>query len=129
MSHELKLGLEKKAGVKDLEQVREEKASLVLVEALVKRLNKLEETVTKGVAAGVQHVGAYEKGHKFGNRASPNKVTDGELSELIEEEDDEDQSEVATTTFHAGKTVKSENINAAVSATAAAEMTEKIEKL
>ena len=44
-------------------------------------------------------------------------------------EDDEDQSEVATTTFHAGKTVKSENVNAAVSATAAAEMTEKIEKL
>ena len=49
MSHELKLGLEKKANCKDLDEVREEKASLVLVEALVKRINKLEETVTKGV--------------------------------------------------------------------------------
>jgi hypothetical protein len=49
MSHELKLGLEKKANIKDLEQMQEEKASMVLVEALVKRINKLEETVTKGV--------------------------------------------------------------------------------
>lgn len=49
MSHELKLGLEKKANCKDLDEVREEKASLILVEALVKRINKLEETVTKGV--------------------------------------------------------------------------------
>jgi hypothetical protein len=90
MSHELKLGLEKKAGVKDLEQVREEKASLILVEALVKRLNKLEETVTKGVAISMHPTAAYDKGSKFGNKGSPNKVTDGELSELIEEEDDED---------------------------------------
>ena len=56
-------------------------------------------------------------------------VSQDQSNENEMEEDDEDQSEVAKTTFHAGKTVKSENVNAAVSATAAAEMTEKIEKL
>lgn len=103
MSHELKLGLEKKAGVKDLEQVREEKASLILVEALVKRLNKLEETVTKGgVVSFSQPSGKEENG--VGRNGNPNfrggnqnKMTDGELSELQEEDDDEENSEIAAT--------------------------------
>lgn len=45
MSYELKTKLVTKANVDDVEQLREEKASLVIVEALVKRLNKLEEGI------------------------------------------------------------------------------------
>jgi hypothetical protein len=64
MSHELKLGLEKKAGVKEFEQMKAEKASLILVEALVKRVNKLEETVAKGVPVVPVHKGKEDKkGH------------------------------------------------------------------
>lgn len=48
MSHELKLGLEKKAGVKEMEQIREEKATKITVDALVKRVNKLEEAIVRG---------------------------------------------------------------------------------
>ena len=48
VQYELKLGLEKKAGVKDLEQLREEKASYVTVDALTKRINKLEEQILRG---------------------------------------------------------------------------------
>lgn len=42
------MGLEKKAGVKDLEKLHEEKASYVTVDALTKRVNKLEETILRG---------------------------------------------------------------------------------
>ena len=48
LSYEFKVGLETKASQRELEQMREEKASLVLVEALVKRLNKIEEAQLKG---------------------------------------------------------------------------------
>ena len=48
LSYEFKVGLETKASQRDFDQMREEKASLVLVEALVKRLNKIEEAQLKG---------------------------------------------------------------------------------
>ena len=57
MQHELKLGLEKKAGLKDLEQLASEKASLVMTTELVKRVNKLEEAVLKAGAGGFQQQG------------------------------------------------------------------------
>jgi hypothetical protein len=43
LQYEVKKSLETKASLKDLHAVREEKASMVLVEAFVKRLNKIEE--------------------------------------------------------------------------------------
>lgn len=63
--------------------MKNDKASLILVEALVKRVNKLEETVAKGGIPVVPlHKGKEDKkGH--GTRVhSPSKITDGELSDL-----------------------------------------------
>lgn len=48
MSYELHVALKDKVSTRELESVREEKASLVIVEALVKRLNKIEETIMAG---------------------------------------------------------------------------------
>ena len=95
MQHELKLGLEKKAGVKELEQVIQEKASLVMTSELVKRVNKLEEAVLKAGAGGFGAPPVIPKGKK-GAIAHKEKYNDGDLSELQEEDEDEDRSETAT---------------------------------
>lgn len=68
--------------------MREEKASLVLVEALVKRLNKIEETQLKGSYAAPQ---AQAKSSQK-SPTKQGKQGDGELSDLEEVDEDDNMS-------------------------------------
>lgn len=87
MSHELKLGLEKKANVRDFEDLKENKASNEFVDKLRDRVNQINERLEKALQGnfGPQP----QKGNFRGGHQS-SKVNDGELSELQEEEDDEE---------------------------------------
>lgn len=109
MSHELKMGLEKKANVKDFDELKENKASNEFVEKLRDRVNQIDERLEKALQTSNfnQVAGGPAKGAHF-QKSKPN---DGELSELIEEEDEGEESQAATQgEFNpARKTTKSED--------------------
>jgi len=91
MTYKLQMGLEGKAENKDMKRLASDKASMVLVEALVKRLNKIEERVmTRGRrgSRGLSREGSDEEEdeEEEGNR------NDGDLS-LLEEDEEEGQSD------------------------------------
>jgi|LauGreDrversion4_2_1035121.scaffolds.fasta_scaffold846043_2 hypothetical protein len=90
MSHELKMGLEKKANVKDFDELKENKASNEFVEKLRDRVNQIDERLEKALQTSNfnQVAGGPAKGAHF-QKSKPN---DGELSELIEEEDEGEES-------------------------------------
>jgi hypothetical protein len=49
MSHELKMGLEKKANAKDFDELKENKASNEFVEKLRDRVNQIDERLEKAL--------------------------------------------------------------------------------
>ena len=88
MSHELKLGLEKKANVKDFDELKEQKASNEFVEKLRDRVNQINERLEKALQGNFGG-GNNQKGN-FRSGQNNSKMNDGELSELAEEDDDEE---------------------------------------
>jgi hypothetical protein len=131
MSHELKMGLEKKANAKDFDELKENKASNEFVEKLRDRVNQIDERLEKALQTGNLNHGA---GPAKVAHFQKSKNNDGELSELIEEEDEGEESQAATQgEFNpARKTTKSEDpratANMAAMAVSAAQSQDMIEK-
>lgn len=108
LKYELDKSLQNKASVRDIELLSTEKASMKVVDEVVKRINKLEEQISSGATLTRSNSERRRgRGRSVSKKSEAGDSDMGDLSE-VNEDDEDDYSEGGRTKDKFNETSKSD---------------------